>query len=200
MAAFNRLLTQSEMKWKLGLSQNDDFKSGEWVRRGLVVCRTPNMTKGRVYDLTQRGLRARKQLLESLSEKERADLLKNTHSTCSYSNPPKGIDLEKYAKVITSKKLRTPIFAILEHECRRVVDEYTGRGEDKIRRPGIKSLLKHKGIEISRSNLIDGLKEMIKIGVTEVKRDGYRKNYYGLSEDGRTIMKWLLRIELLNEG
>jgi len=200
LAAFNRLLTQSEMKWKLGLRENDDFKTGEWARRGLVVCRTPNMTKGRVYDLTQRGLRARKQSSQSLSKKERADLLKETHSTSSYFKPPKGMDLIKYAKVITSKKLRTPILAILEHECRRVVDEYIGRGEEKIRRPGIKSLLKHKGIEVSRSNLIDGLKEMIKIGVTEVKRDGYRKNYYGLSEDGKLIMKWLLRIELLNEG
>ena len=200
LAAFNRLLTQSEMKSKLTLSQNDDIKLGEWIKRDLILCKTPKITKGRVYDLTQRGLRARKQLLASLDEKERTNLLKDTHSTQNYYKPPKGMNLMKYAKIIASRKLRIPIFAILEHECRRVVDEYTGRGEDKIRRPGIKSLLKHKGIEISRSNLIDGLKEMIRIGVTEVRREGYRKNYYGLSEDGKIIMKGFLRIELMNEG
>jgi hypothetical protein len=200
LTAFNRLLTQSEIKSKLTLSQNDDTKLGEWIKRGLIACKTPNITKGRVYDLTDRGLKARKQLLASLDEKQRTYLLKDTHSTYSYFKPPKGMNVMKYAKIMASRKLRIPIFAILEHECRRVVDEYAGKGEDKIRRPGIKSLLKHKGIEISRSNLIDGLKEMIKIGVTEVKREGYRRNYYGLTEDGKIIMKWFLKIELLNEG
>jgi len=200
LAAFNRLLTQSEMKSKLTLSQNDDIKLGEWIKKGLIICKTPNITKGRVYDLTQRGLRARKQLLASLDEKERANLLKNTHSTYSYYKPPKGMNVTKYAKIMASKKLRIPIFAVLEHECRRVVDEYAGRGEERVHRPGIKSLLKHKSIEISRSNLIDGLKEMIKLGVTQVRREGYRRNYYGLTEDGKIIMKWLLRIELMNEG
>jgi len=199
LAAFNRLLAKSEMKWKLGLTENDDIKLAEWIKRGLIVCKTPKITKGRLYDLTQRGLRTRKQLLASLDEKERADLLKDTHSTQSYYKPPEGMNLMKYAKVMASRKLRIPIFVILEYECRRVVDEYTGKGEEKIHRPGIKSLLKHKGIEISRSNLIDGLKEMIRMGVTEVRREGYRKNYYGLSEDGKKIMKWLLRIELMNE-
>ena len=200
MAAFNRLLTQSEMKWKLGLSENDDINLGEWVRRGLIVCKTPKITKGRIYELTQRGLRARKQLLESLGEEERTGVLKDPHNTYSYFKLPRGMNLIKYAKIIASRKLRIRVLSVLGHEWRRVVDEYVGKGEEKIHEPGIKSLLKRRGMEVSRSNLIDGLKEMIRIGVVEVKREKSRRNYYRLTEDGSIIKKWLLRIELINDG
>lgn len=200
LAAFNRLLTQSEMRSKLTLSQNDDIKFGEWIKKGLIICKTPNITKGRAYDLTDRGLRARKQLLASLDEKESTTLLKNTHSTYSYFKPPKTMNLVKYAKIVASVKLKIPLLSVLDHEWKRVVDEYTGKGEDKIYAPGIKSLLKHKGIEVSRSNLIDGIKEMIRIRTIQVKQQGYRKKYYRLNQHGRIIKEWLLRIRLINDG
>jgi DNA-binding PadR family transcriptional regulator len=200
LVAFNRVLTQSEMKSKLGLSENDDINLGEWVRRGLIVCKSPRISKGRIYDLTPRGLRVRKQLLDSFNEKEGIGVLKDTRHTYSYFKLPRGMNVKKYAKIIASRKLRMRVLAVLGHEWRRVVDEYVGKGEEKIHEPGIKSLLKRRGIEVSRSNLIDGLKEMIRIGVVEVKREKSRRNYYRLSEDGNIIKKWLLLIELINDG
>jgi DNA-binding PadR family transcriptional regulator len=200
LVAFNRVLTQAEMKSKLGLAENDDVNLGEWVKRGLIICKTPKITKGRIYDLTQRGLRARKRLLESFSEEEGKGVLKDTHNTFSYFQLPRGINLKKYAKIIASRKLRVRILAVLGPEWIRVVDEYVGKREEKIHEPGIKSLLKRRGMEVSRSNLIDGLKEMVRIGVVGVKREESRRNYYRLSEDGSIIKKWLLRIELINDG
>jgi DNA-binding PadR family transcriptional regulator len=200
LVAFNRVLTQSEMKSKLELTNNDDVNLGEWVKRGLIICKTPKMTKGRIYDLTQRGLRVRKQLLESFGEKEGTSGLKDDQNTYSYFKLPKGMNLRKYAQIIASRKLRIRVLGVLDNEWKRVVDEYVVEGEDRIHEPGIKSLLKRRGFEVSRSNLIDGLKEMIRIGVVEVKREERRRNYYRLSDDGRIIKAWLLRIELINDG
>jgi hypothetical protein len=200
LVAFNRVLTQSEMKSKLGLTENDDVNLEEWVKRGLIICKTPKITKGRIYDLTQRGLRARKQLLKSLSHQEGTVVLKDNHNTYSYFKLPRGMNLKKYAKIIASSKLRVRVLAVMGYEWMRVVDEYVGVAEENTHKPGIKSLLKRRGVEVSRSNLIDGLKEMIRIGVVEVKREKSRRNYYRLSEDGSIIKKWLLRIELINDG
>ena len=193
-------MIQSEIKWKLGLSDNDDFKLREWIERGLAVCAIPKMTKGRLYDLTQRGARVRKQLLTSINEKERTRLLEEMHSTYSHFKPPRKMNLAKYSKVIASPKLKLPILAVLDSEWKRAVNEHVGKGEEKTLKPGIQSLLKNRKVEVNWSNLVDQLKEMTEIGVIEVKREKGRKNYYRLNEDGRIIKKWLHKINLINDG
>lgn len=195
--AFNRPLTHDEINQKLHLSNNDTMRLQDWIDRGLVVCRTPSINKGRIYELTLKGKRLRSTFIKCISPDLARSILTDAKSTKEYLNPLKKLNLHKYAKVIASPSLKIPVLDVLDDKWHRMVDEYIGRGIKKRFIPGIYTNLKSKNLSVNWSNLIDCLKEMADIGVIEIKRMRRRKNYFRLTRDGIIIKDWIHKIRVL---
>jgi predicted transcriptional regulator len=195
--AFNRPLTHEEINQKLHLSNNDTMRLQDWIDRDLVVCKTPSIYKGRIYELTPKGKRLRSIFIKCINPDLERSILTNAKSTKEYLNPPKNLDLYKYAKVVASPCLKIPVLDVLNDNWQRLVDEYIGRGIKKRFIPGIYTNLKSRNLPVNWSNLIDCLKEMSEIGVVEIRHMRKRKNYFKLTSDGIIIKDWIRKVRVL---
>ncbi len=194
LIVFNRPLSHSEINYKLNLSYNNSIKLREWLTRKIIQCKTPNITKGRIFDLTIKGKRLRRLLLKNLPNDRVINILHSANSSWDYISPPKNLDYFKYAKVVASPHLKTQLLEILCDTWQRAVDEYIGRGINSRLIPGIYTRVKEKNLPVNWSNLIDGLKEMIQLNLIEIKSEDSRKNYFKLSDDGIIIKNWIHKI------